>query len=324
MSTIFGKKILITGGGGFIGSHLAQKLYHDNELTLCDQRFTSLSHFMPSMLNHSNVLQIQADVTNFDSLEELTNEYDYIIHLAGILGVQKVVQKPVLTADVNYQGTRNLLKVARRQNNLSKFIFFSTSEVFGNKAESVSEEDDLMVSSDHIRWSYAAHKLAGEFLCRSYGEEYKIDISIVRPFNVYGEYRLGANAITNMVNKALSNQDIEVFGSGKETRSWCHVSDFVEAVIRLLSEEKLPILNVGNNDNSVSSLELAQLIKKLSGSNSCIVNVPSTTPDVASRRPSLDLLHNRLKCFPKVSLEEGVLKTIHWIREQNVGSKEAA
>ncbi|GHT96328.1 UDP-glucose 4-epimerase [Alphaproteobacteria bacterium] len=254
------KKILITGGSGFIGSHVCRRLLDEgNHVTLVDRYFNDRNELLQSCLSHKNCKSVCADICANDFSSLNFDDFDYIIHAAGVLGVKNVIDNPVETLDVNIIGTANVLKLLERQKNLKRFVHFSSSEIYGSSADSFSESDNvLQMSLKHIRGCYAISKLAGEAYTLAYSRKIGIKTTSVRPFNVYGTFRYGINAITSFIDKALRGENIVVHGDGSQKRAWCYISDFVEALDRLLqSDLGIPFLNIGNSSMVVTTLESA-------------------------------------------------------------------
>lgn len=306
-------KILVTGGAGFIGSHLVESLLgKGNEVVIYDT-------FGRDALKYAHLpkqpKKIVGDVLDGEKLADAAVDCDAIIHLAAIAGVSSVVSSPVKVMDVNYLGTRNALAAAK---SVSRFIFFSTSEVYGQHAENVSETSPTIQGSvTESRWSYAVSKIAGEHLCHAFFREKGTPVVCVRPFNIYGERQVGEGGVQKMACKALQNEDVTVNGDGSQTRAWCHVSDLVAGVNACLENDNAvgKSFNIGNPAAAVSVKELAQKIISLSGSKSKIVFKKIDYPEVYTRVPVIDFAKKELGFTPKISLEDGLKRTISWFKE---------
>jgi nucleoside-diphosphate-sugar epimerase len=315
------KKTLITGGGGFIGSFLTKLLSQKkHEIVLIDAcPPMSSSAYEMGLLSLPNVKYLQVDILDKEKIESLSLDFNYIIHAAGILGIKKVCEQPLLTADVNVFGTRNILELARRQKSLKRFVLFSTSEVYGQNAENVSEDSPSIIPNIGMRWVYASSKQFSEYLLKAFIQEYDVPGVIVRPFNVYGPFRKGSNAFTTLITRALENQEIYISGDGTQTRCWCYIEDFIQGVIQCLDVENIigEAFNIGNPFESISMVDLAAKMCSLVGSQSSITILGDNVEDVRERRPDILKAQKILKYDPKVSLGEGIHHVAAWIKSQN-------
>jgi nucleoside-diphosphate-sugar epimerase len=250
---------------------------------------------------------------------DLGNDYDLIIHASAVLGIQKVADEPLHTLDTNILGTKCVLEFAARQKNLQKFVFFSTSEVYGQEANQKDEASSFVIANDSPRWCYAASKVTGEFYVQAYGNQYGFETAIVRPFNVYGPYRYGSNAMTKLVAKALKGEDIIISGNGSQSRSWCYIDDFVEGVLAscMQSREKHAVFNIGNDRDFLTMRDFAEKLIKLSGSSSRILVEGKSGADVQVRRPDLEKARRLLGYNPSVDLETGMTRVIQWAAQAN-------
>jgi len=316
-SIIKSKKILITGGGGFIGSFLAKTLcQYQNRIVLldaCDPANSSAQEM--GLLDQDNIEFIQANILNQLDVLKLPKDFDYIIHAAGILGIKKVCEYPLLTADVNVFGTRNVLELARQQKDLKRFILFSTSEVYGPHAEDVREEAPSVIPNVGMRWVYASSKQFSEYLLKAFIKEYAIPGVIIRPFNVYGPFRKGSNAFTTFVTRALANEEIIITGDGKQSRCWCYIDDFVQGIIQSLIKENIigEAFNLGNSNESLSMFDLAQKICKLTNSQSTIRILGNKEEDVQDRQPNISKAKQLLDYQPQIDIETGITKVAEWL-----------
>jgi len=315
MIMISSKKIFITGGAGFIGTKLSERLANDNKLILYDNLWrNSLKNSY--IHNHPNVQLIQGDILDFENLNEILHEIkpDIVVHLAAIAGVDTVIKYPVKTLKINMIGTYNILE-AIKDLKIERFLNFSTSEIFGSYAYKVDDNaQSSLATVGEARWTYSVSKLAGEHLSYAYYKEYGIPIVNIRPFNVYGPGQVGEGAIHRFVIRALKNEDLEIHGDGDQIRSWCYIDDFIEGVILCLEKEEAigQAFNIGNPKGTTTISMLAKLIKEISGSNSKIIYVPKTYVYVELRIPSIDKAKTILGYNPKIELEEGIKRTIEW------------
>ena len=314
---IQGKKILLTGGAGFIGTKLCELLSSGNEILIYDS-LNRNSIKNTNLLDKKNVKLVKGDVLDINSLKIAIDNFNpnIVIHLAAVAGIDTVIKNPVNTMKVNIIGTYNILE-ALKSHKIDKFIDFSTSEVYGSYAYKVDEQDTTdLAPVGEARWTYSVSKLAAEHLAHSYYKEYGLPIVTVRPFNIYGPGQVGEGAIHQFVNKAIKNEEIQIHGDGDQIRSWCYIDDFVDGIMLCL-EKKEAIgnsFNIGNPRGTVTISMLAQLIKRILNSESNIVYVPKNYVDVELRIPNIDKARKILDYEPKYDLTEGLERTINWYR----------
>lgn len=309
---ISGKKILITGGGGFIGSFLAEKFFKENIVTLFDNGRRNAFQFLPQE-TQDKISLIKGDIRDFDTVLKITKEKDIVIHLAAIAGASFYETDPLLTIDVNLFGTANLLK-ALSDKPVERVITFSTSEVYGPKALEVSENDSTCIGPvSEGRWSYAVSKVTSDHLARAYYKKYNLPINMVRPFNIYGPRQVGEGAISNMLTSAIKEKKIYVSGAGSQKRAWCYISDMVNA-IELICASKISgeCFNIGNPDSHTTILELAKRIQSLSSNGSEIVFTPGREVEVLDRKPDINKAKSILNYLPEIDLDQGLELTLDW------------
>jgi UDP-glucose 4-epimerase len=310
------KNIFITGGAGFIANTLIRNLINDNKIVVYDN-FHRDTLTESGYLNHPNLTVIKGDVLDYPLLENSMRGSNIIVHAAGIAGIDTVVKDPVKTMRVNMIGTANALEAALQVGNIERFVDFSTSEVFGSMAFRSSETDQTVAgTTGEARWTYAVSKLAGEHLAHAYYEKYKLPIVTVRPFNVYGPGQTGEGAIQIFIKKALAGETIYIDGDGNQIRAWCYVDDFVDCLFRCLENPKAigQSFNIGNARAVITILGLAQTVCRVLNSSSKIEFRPPLSADIALRIPSVDKAKEILDFKAKVDLEEGVLKSAEWIK----------
>lgn len=312
------KSILITGGAGFIGSTLAERLAENNEVVLLDRFFENQPVSFTSLHHNRNVSMIEADILDGAEIAEYARRAEIVVHAAAIVGVGRVCTYPRETLETNFIGTSRMLKMLDRNSRLQRFLYFSTSEVFGVNSFRVHEETPTAVGpAAEARWSYAIAKLAGEHLVKAYHRQSGMPVVTVRPFNVFGPRRLGAHAILGFVLNSLTGRSIEVHGDGSQIRSWCYIDDFCDAIMQMLSEPRAigEDFNIGNPQNTVTILQLAQEIIRTTGKSVPIEMVESPFPDIEIRVPSLDKARELLDYRPKYDLRQGLELTVDWYRK---------
>jgi dTDP-glucose 4,6-dehydratase len=311
-----GKKVFISGGAGFIGSSLAERLADQNRVVLYDNLHRNALR-RTTLLNHANIDFQEGDVLDGAAVAKAIEGSNCVVHCAAIAGVDTVIESPVRTMRVNLLGTVNVLEAAHKLPRLERFIDFSTSEVFGTHAYKV-EETHLTTqgSVGEARWTYAISKLAGEYLSHSYYHEFGVPSVTVRPFNIYGPNQVGVGAIHHFIRRALTDQDVEIHGDGSQIRAWCYISDIVDALLLILESPAAvgQVFNIGNPRSTVTIFDLAKNIIRIARSASKLVFRPINYVDVEIRVPSIDKARALLSFNPKVDLEEGLHSTIEWYR----------
>jgi UDP-glucose 4-epimerase len=311
-----GNRIFITGGAGFIASHLVERLLDQHNITIYDNLHRNALQFT-SFVNHPRLKFIQGDVLDLNALTQAMAGASVCVHAAAIAGIYSVGKSASLTMKVNFLGAYNALEAAVK-NGVQRFVDFSTSEVYGPFVYRGKESDMTTLGKvGEKRWIYAVSKLASEHYSHAFGEENGIEVNSVRPFNVYGPRQIGEGAIQQMVNRALRNEDITVFNDGTQIRSWCYVTDFVDALCPVVLKEDVrgQVFNIGNPQATVTVLGLAETVVRMTSSKSRIVFKPHPGPEVEMRVPDIDRAKALLDFQPKVGLEEGLELSIAWYRE---------
>jgi UDP-glucose 4-epimerase len=306
-------RVCITGGAGFIGSHLAAQLLAENEVVVYDNLHRNAIQFA-HLDDHPNLTFIKGDVMDAAATREAVAGCQIVIHCAAIAGVYSVDRNAVTTIEVNMLGTNNVVRAAIATR-VQRFVEFSTSEVYGPFIHK-GKEDDLTTIGPvgENRWVYAASKLASEHLSFAHYKEDGLPLTIVRPFNVYGPRQVGDGAVRGMALQALQNAPITLYNDGTQIRAWCYVDDFVDGVLRCAERPEAvgQVFNLGNPQGTITNFELANMIIRLTSSKSDIVFKPHPGPEVDLRVPSIDKAHTLLGYQPKVSLEAGISRTIPW------------
>ena len=312
-------KALITGGAGFIGSHLAERLLEaGHEVSVLDNLSTGSIGNIEHLKDRSGFTYTIDSVTNESLLAEMIDRCDVVFHLAAAVGVKLIVEQPVHTIETNVHGTEVVLKHANKK---KKLVFIaSTSEVYGKSADvPFRESADLVLGpSEKHRWAYACSKLIDEFLALAYWKERKLPVIIVRLFNTVGPRQTGqyGMVLPTFVRQALAGQPITVFGDGTQSRSFTYVGDVVEALVKLAQEPRAVggVFNIGNT-GEVTIRDLAERVKQLTGSSSPIQLVPYSEAyeagfeDMPRRVPSIEKLRDLIGYQPKLGLEE-IIKTV--------------
>ncbi len=312
------KCILITGGAGFIGSTLAERLAEDNQVLLLDRFFHGQAVGFTSLSKHPNVRMIESDILDGAKLEQVASEVNIVIHAAAIVGVGRVCSYPRETLETNFTGTSNMLRAVDKSRYLERFVYFSTSEVFGVNSFRVHEDTPTAVGpAAEARWSYAIAKLAGEHLVKAYHRQGGMPVVTVRPFNVFGPRRLGSHAILQFVLNSLMGEPIEVHGDGSQIRSWCFIEDFCDAVIEMIARPEAvgEDFNIGNPQNTLTILQLAQQVIQVTGRSVPVKLIEPPFPDIEIRVPSLDKAHQILGYQPSYDLRQGLELTAEWYRK---------
>jgi UDP-glucose 4-epimerase len=312
---IIDKRIFVTGGAGFIASHLIEKLIENNKIVVYDN-FSRNALQYTNLSNHPNLKVIKGDVLDSDHLQKAMQGSDVCIHAAAVAGIYTVGVDPTHTVKVIIFGTYNTLEAAVI-NKVRRFVDFSTSEVYGPFVYKGKETDVTTIGPvGERRWVYAVSKLAAEHLASTYEDKNDIEVITVRPFNIYGPRQVGEGAIHNMVKRALNNDDIVIYNDGNQIRAWCYIDDFISGMysILLMTNSKSHVFNLGNPKGTITVLGLAERIIRLSGSKSKIIFKPHPGPEVEMRIPDISKAESMLRFSPKIGLEEGLEMSIEWYR----------
>jgi UDP-glucose 4-epimerase len=319
-------RVLITGGSGFVGSHLAEALLErKDEVFVLDNLSTGSMDNIIHLKDHPRFHYTIDSVTNEPLLAELLDRCDTVVHLAAAVGVKLIVEQPVHTIETNVHGTEVVLKHANKKKKL--VLIASTSEVYGKSADVPFREDaDLVLgATTKHRWAYACSKMIDEFLALAYWKERKLPVIIVRLFNTVGPRQTGqyGMVIPSFVRQALAGQPITVFGDGEQSRSFTYVGDVVRAMVALIDHPKAvgQVFNIGNG-KEISIGDLAIKVKTLTGSASPIVRIPydqayeTGFEDMPRRVPDISKLRTLIGYEPTVELDEILNRVIEYFRQQ--------
>lgn len=312
-----GRRILITGGAGFIGSHLAERLLADNRVVVLDIfRRDALSG--AGIGDHPHLTVVRGDVLDGECVRRAMEGCDAVVHMASIAGVDTVMKNPVLTMRVAMVGTMNVLEAAQEHGGIQRVIDFSTSEVFGRYAYQVTEFDSTVLGAvGEARWTYAVAKLATEHLALNYHKEFGLPTCSIRPFNIYGPRQVGEGAIHHFIRRALAGEPLIIHNDGSQIRAWCYIDDIIDAICACLDRDGAVghAFNVGNPRSTVTIYNLAREIIRLSSSGSAIEFKEWPHADVDIRVPAIAKAQELLDFTARVDLEEGLLRTILWYRK---------
>ncbi len=307
------KRVLVTGGAGFLGSHLCEKLLNDGHDVMClDNLFTGQKENIVHLMKNPYFEFVRHDVTF-----PFYTEVDVIYNLACPASPVHYQYDPVQTTKTSVHGAINVLGLAKRTK--STIFQASTSEVYGDPEVHPQREDYWgKVNPIGLRSCYDEGKRCAETLFFDYHRQHKVNIKVGRIFNTYGP-RMHPNdgrVVSNFIVQALKNQDITIYGDGLQTRSFCYVDDLINAIVSFVNYDLSFVgpVNIGN-PTEFTMLELAQAVIKLTKSNSKIVFMPLPSDDPKQRRPDISLIQSKLGWQPTIQLEEGLSKTIHYFQE---------
>ena len=311
------ERVVITGGAGFLGTHLAMRLVDENQVKIIDLDTASNSLNYTSLPTHPNIELIQGDVCDAEFVRRELANCDVVVHLAALLGVQKVVDNALRTMDVIVKGTRNVLESSCQNGPIRRLINVSTSEIYGNTSTQGDHAAASISAANDPRMSYAAAKLLGEHLSWSYHRDVGLNVVNIRPFNAFGPMRKTKNAVSVFIVRALAGEDLVIHGNGGQLRSWCYIDDFTDGLIACLEQDAAvgQDFNIGNALTTCTVHDLARRIIRLTGSSSKIRFVEHPFSDISVRAPSGDKASRLLGYKPKFDIDEGLGRTIAWHRE---------
>lgn len=306
------KKILITGGAGFLGSHLTEKLLKEgNDILVVDNYFTGTKANLSHLIKNSNLEIMRHDVTF-----PLYVETDQIYNLACPASPVHYQYDPVQTTKTSVHGAINMLGLAKRTR--ARILQASTSEVYGDPEVHPQQEGYWgRVNPIGIRSCYDEGKRCAETLFFDYFRQHNLDIKVVRIFNTYGPrmHPRDGRVVSNFIVQALRGEDITIYGDGQQTRSFCYVDDLIDVMVKMMNSELgfTGPVNIGN-PGEFTMLQLAETVLRLSGSKSKIIHLPLPSDDPKQRQPNIDLAKSKLGWAPKVDLEDGLNETIAYFK----------
>ena len=307
--------IVLTGGSGFIGSHLSKELLKngENKLIVVDNLLTGNLNNIQDLLDHENATFIQHDVQDHIEVDE---KVDYVFHLASAASPVAYTENPVNTLKAGSLGTINTLGLARKHG--AEYFLASTSEVYGDPLITPQNEEYWgNVNPNGERSMYDEAKRFAEAATATYARSYDLKTKIIRIFNTYGpNMQLNdGRVVTNLIVQALNDQDLTIYGDGSQTRSFSYVSDTVAGIIAMMESNHYEVFNIGN-PYEMTVKELAETILKLTNSKSEIIYKPLPNDDPKQRRPDISKAKEKLNWEPKVDLETGLNTTIEWIKKE--------
>ncbi len=303
--------ILVTGGAGFIGTHLVEKFIDkQHKVIVIDNLLTGSKKNLEYFFDSENFSFIEFDVQNHI---EVAEDLDYVLHLASPASPKAYAQHPISTLKAGSIGTINTLGLAKAKN--AKYLLTSTSEIYGDPLVSPQPESYWgNVNPNGTRSMYDEAKRFAEAAVSSYNRTYDLDTRILRLFNTYGP-KMKINdgrVVTNFIYQAITGNDITIYGQGNQTRSFCYIDDTVSGILKAMESDNSEVFNIGN-PNEITILQLAEKIIELTNSNSEIKFVKLPEDDPMQRKPDISKANNKLNWFPEVSLEDGLKKTIEWV-----------
>ncbi|MFA5144946.1 MAG: UDP-glucuronic acid decarboxylase family protein [Candidatus Omnitrophota bacterium] len=309
------KTVVVTGGAGFIGSHLCDRLIKEGFKVIClDNLITGDHKNIKHLIGSSNFSFIKQDVSKYI---DIAKKVDYVLHFASLASPEDYLKLPIPTLKVGSLGTHNALGFAKAKK--ARFMLASTSEVYGDPLVHPQTEGYWgNVNPIGVRGCYDESKRFAEALTMAYHRTHKLDTKIVRIFNTYGP-RMRINdgrVVPNFIYQALNNKPLTVYGKGAQTRSFCYVDDLVEGIFRLMRADINEPVNLGN-PHEFTILQLSKLVVKLTGTKSKVIFRPLPQDDPRQRQPNIKRAKKALNWSPAIELEEGLRKTIEWFKKHS-------
>jgi len=310
-------RILVTGGGGFIGSHLVRSLINMGfKVKVLDNNWRNGTKKLQDILE--KIEFIEGDVRDFNQVNEALKDVDVVYHLAAILGTKYFYELPCLVLDVGLQGTLNIVK-AVSQSNVKRLVFASSSEVYATPNEFPTPETHPLIVPDpkNPRFSYSSSKIIGEVLCWNYAKKYGFDVTILRLHNPYGPDMGWSHVIPEFIKKIELNEKFTIQGNGIMTRSFCYISDAVDGIILAgtKDEGKNEVFNIGNQSTETSINQLVTYLEEISGKTVNPIHISAPEGGTNRRNPDISKVRT-LGYDPQVGIKEGLNKTYAWYHQE--------
>jgi UDP-glucose 4-epimerase len=309
-----GKKVVITGAAGFIGSNLAQELASDNNIILIDDLSTGYLTNIEDIIDKSNVTFIEGSITDLGILQKIFKGVDYVFHEAAISSVPKSIKDPIRSNEVNINGTLNVL-VAAKENSVKKIVYASSSSVYGDTPTLPKTEDMLPCPLS----PYAVSKLTGEYYCQVFTRNYNLSTISLRYFNVYGLRQDSSNeyaaVIPKFITNVLNDKSPVIYGAGKQTRDFVFIDDIVNANISAAEQEATGIFNIASG-KCISINDLAKSVIKICKKNLNLVYKTPRSGDIRHSSADISKAKKKLHYEPRFNLTEGLKKTVHWFQKR--------
>lgn len=319
-------KILITGGLGFIGTHLVKRFSKEHQIVVygIDLEKRNTAKYFFNEINRDNVAHVLGSILDTDKLNfALRDNVDVVIHCAAIAGVSNYFKLPASTAITNGIGTYNVIDLCYK-NSVPKTIILSSSEAYGISLLTHEVDGQIVLDTPHnLRNTYSISKLFGDQLAVAYHKQYNMNVCSIRPFGIWGPGQLGEGFLQIAIRKAIKNEDIPVVGNGKQTRDWCYIDDFVSAIDICVNYNKDiagRIINIGDIRNHNMIINTAKSIIDILGSKSKIVFVErKNVKDTPARKTNMSVANDILQWKPRASFEKSVIETAEWYQKYDIG-----
>lgn len=313
--------VFITGGAGFIGTALTQRLLEKNTVIVYDSFLRNSLQYYPEMRRNRNLVLVKGDIRDKEKIKSSVQNSTIVFHLAAIAGVSKYFSIPAEVMETNIIGTYNILEAAKGNRNIQALFDFSTSEIYGSNCFRADEAGDVrMENLSEKRWTYATSKIASEKLCLSYFWQHEVPFIGIRPFNIYGPGQVGEGVISYFLNNARRNEPIRITGDGGQARTYCYIDDFLDGLgilLRNLPDAVGESYNIGTYTELATIWGLGKLVKEVTGCTSRIEFTPHQGEDVMVRSPNITKMQ-KLGYEPRVGLKEGLKRTYDWYCSSNI------
>lgn len=309
---------LVTGGLGFIGSHLVRRLVAEKErVKVLDNGWRFGKRNLEDISDEVEI--IDGDIRDFDVVKKAVKDVDTVYHLAAIVNTQHFHSHPWLVLDVGITGTSNVLK-AIEGNCIKRFLYLSSTEVYGNPSIFPTPETHplMIIDSKNSRVSYPSSKLIGETLCSAYAKKNSFDLTIVRLENPYGPRMGWSHVIAEFIKRIILNEQFTIQGDGMQTRSFCYINDAVDGIIKAatIDEGRNEIFNIGSDEGEISLNQIANHLKEICGKDFGIKYLPNISGTINRRWPNISKAQTILNYKPKIKIEEGLRRTFDWYRKE--------